>query len=88
MSHIPLFFQCIYVHSDERGEGGNKKEESEILGGWDGLLYADDLVLSGESEEDLRASVGWFAEVCRRRRLTVSTGKGKVRILNGEEGLE
>ena len=48
MSHIPLFFQCIYVHSDERGEGGNKKEESEILGGWGGLLYADDLVLCGE----------------------------------------
>ena len=48
MSHIPLFFQCIYAHSDERGEGGNKKEESEILGGWGGLLYADDLVLCGE----------------------------------------
>ena len=33
-----------------------------------GLLYADDLVLCGESEEDLlRAMMGWFAEACRRR---------------------
>ena len=32
-----------------------------------GLLYADDLVLCGESEEDLRAMVRRFAEVCRRR---------------------
>ena len=31
-----------------------------------GLLYADDLVLYGESEEDLRVMVRWMAEVCRR----------------------
>ena len=31
-----------------------------------GLLYADDLVLCGESEEDQGMMVGWFAEVCRR----------------------
>ena len=30
------------------------------------LLYAGDLVLCGKSEEDLRAMVGQFAEVCRR----------------------
>ena len=29
-------------------------------------MYAGDLVLCGESEEDLRAKVGWFAEVCRK----------------------
>ena len=35
--------------------------------GWrlPGLLYADDLVLCGESEEDLRAMVGRFVEECR-----------------------
>ena len=43
-----------------------------------GLLYADDLVLYGESEEDLRATVGRFIEVCRRR----------VMLLGREEGLE
>ena len=34
-----------------------------------GLLYANVLVLCGELEEDLRAMVGRFAEVCRRRGL-------------------
>ena len=33
---------------------------------------ADDMVLSGELEEDLRVMVGWFAEMCRRRGLKVS----------------
>ena len=28
-----------------------------------GPSYADDLVLSGESEEDLREMVGWFAGI-------------------------
>ena len=53
-----------------------------------GLLYADDLVLCVESEEELRVMVGWFPEVCRRRGLKVNAGKSKVLILNGEEGLE
>ena len=52
-----------------------------IPGGWErkrrlpGLLYADDLVLGGESEEDLRAMVGRFAEMCRRRGLKVNAGR-------------
>ena len=52
-----------------------------------GLLYADDLVLCGESEEDLRAMVGWFAEMCRRRDLKVNAGKSTVMVLTGDEGL-
>ena len=48
-----------------------------------GLLYAEDLVLCGESEEELRAMVGRFVEVCRRRRLKVNAGKSKVIFLNG-----
>ena len=51
-------------------------------------LYADDLVLCGESEEDLNAMVGRFAEVCRSRVLKVKSGKSKVMVLNGKEGLE
>ena len=51
------------------------------------LLYADNLVLCGESEEDLIAMVGRFAEVCRKSRLKVNTGKSKVMVLNREEGL-
>ena len=36
------------------------------------LLYADDLVLCGELEEDLGMLVGRFVEVCRRRGLKVN----------------
>ena len=51
-----------------------------------GLLYAEDLALCGESEEDLRVMIGRFAEVCRRRGLKVIAGNSKVMVLNGEEG--
>ena len=53
-----------------------------------GLLYADDLVLCGKSEEDPRVMVRLFAEVCRRRGLKVNASKSKVIALIGEEGLE
>ena len=53
-----------------------------------GLLYADDLVLCGEPEEDLRAIAGRFIEVYKRRGLKVNAGKSKVILLSGEEGLE
>ena len=51
-----------------------------------GFLYADDLVLCGESEEYLRVMLGRFAKVCRGRGLKVNAGKTKVMVLNGEEG--
>ena len=53
-----------------------------------GLLYADELVLCGESEEDLRVMVGRFAKAFRRRGLKVNPGKSKVMILNGVERLQ
>ena len=53
-----------------------------------GLLYVDDLVLSGESEENLRVMVGRFVEVCRRRGPKVNAGKRKMMVRNGEKGLE
>ena len=53
-----------------------------------GLLYADDLILSGDSEEDLRVMVGSFVEVCRRRGQKFNAGNSKVMVLGGEEGLE
>ena len=46
------------------------------------LLYADNLVLSGESEEYLRTIEGHFVEVCRKGL------KVKVMVLDGEERLE
>ena len=48
-------------------------------------MYADDLVLCGESEEDLRAMMGHFVEVCRRRGLKGNAGKSKVMVVDGEE---
>ena len=53
-----------------------------------GLLYADDFVLCRESEEDLRAIVGRFIKVCRKRGLKINAGKSKVMLLGGKEGLE
>ena len=63
MNHVPLALQCIYGCSDE-GENGDGEEGRQ----WrlPGLLYADDLILCGESEENLRAMVGWFVEMYRR----------------------
>ena len=52
------------------------------------FLYADYLVLCGESEKDLRAMMGRFVQICKRRRLKVNAGKSKMMVLNGEEGLE
>ena len=53
-----------------------------------GLFYADDLVLCGEWEEDLKAMVVRFVQLCRRRGLKVNVNKSKVMVMNGEEGLE
>ena len=48
-----------------------------------GLLYADDSVLCGELEEDLRTMVGRYADLCRRSELKVNAGTSKVMVLNG-----
>jgi hypothetical protein len=47
------------------------------------LLYADDLVLCGESEESLRRLVERFGKVCKRRGLKVNVDKSKVLVVNG-----
>ena len=76
MYHVPLAFQCVYECSGEGGEDGDGKEGRE----WrlHSLLYADDLVLCSESEEDLRAMVGCLVEVCRRRGLKVNASENKM----------
>ena len=48
------------ICSDENGDGEEWRE-------W--RLYVDDYVLCGESEEDIRAMVERFVEVCRERSL-------------------
>ena len=84
---------CIYGCSDEREESGDGEKGREIsLEGERGEiawpLVADDLVMCGESEENLRAVVGRFVEVCKRRGLKVNAGKSKVMVLGGEEKLK
>ena len=44
--------------------------------------------MCSELEEDLRAMVEYFVEVCFRRVLKENAGKSKVIVLGGEEGLE
>ena len=66
--HVPLAVQCILGWNDERGEDGMGRRGVGFMEDgreWrlPGLLYADDLVLCGESEEDLRVMVERFVEV-------------------------
>ena len=58
MYHVPLVFKCIYGCSNEGGKNEGWKEGGEL--GLPGLLYAGNLVLCGESEEDLKATMGSF----------------------------
>ena len=53
-----------------------------------GILYANDLVLCDELEEDIRAVLGRFVEMYRKRGLKVNACKRKGIVLRGEEGLE
>ena len=46
------------------------------------LLYADDLVLCGESEESLRGLVERFGRVCKRWGLKVNVDRSKVMIVS------
>ena len=61
MYHDPLAVKCICECSNEGGKNEDGKEGREL---WRlGLLYGEDLVLCGESEEDLRAMVESFFDV-------------------------
>ena len=86
MYHVPLAFKCIYGGSDEDGKKGVGEEGKEFR--LPGLLYADNLVLCSESDEDLKAIVGRFVEAYRRRGLKVSVGKSTVMVLSHEGELE
>ena len=47
------------------------------------FLYKDDLILYGDSEDDLKEKVGRFVEVYRRRGLKFNADKSKVMVLGG-----
>ena len=65
-----------------------QEEVAVYMMGFGEVTTSDDLVLCGESEENFRAMVGLFAEVCRRRGLKINVGKSKVIVVNRKEGLE
>ena len=46
------------------------------------------MVLCDESEEDLKAMMGSFVEVYRRRCLKINAGESKGMVLNLKDGLE
>ena len=50
-------------------------------------MYADDFVLYGELEEELRKVVRRFVELCRRG-MKVNAGMSSMMVINGKEGLE
>ena len=81
-----MAFQCIYGCIDGRSENEGEEEGRE----WKlkSLLYAEDLVLCDELEEDLTAMLGRFVELCRKRGLKVNAGKSNMLILGGEEKLK
>ena len=85
MHYVPSALQCINGCNDGVKDGDGKEEREWRLPGY---LYTNDLVLYGKSKEYLRAMVGWFIEVSRRRGVKVNVGKSKVIVLNGEDGLE
>ena len=45
-----------------------------------GLLYTNDLVLCSELEEDLRAMMGRFLKVRRRKGLKVNEFRGRIGV--------
>ena len=65
----------VYMNSVKEGKNKNKAEGRDCLA-------------SCISEEDLRAMVEHFVDVCRRRCLKVNAVKSKVMLQNGEEGME
>ena len=88
MYHVPLALQYMDGVMKEVNMGMGRRGVSFLKDGreWKSpdILYADDLVLCGESKEDLRVMVGRFAEVCSRRGMKVNAGKSKVMVLNTE----
>ena len=79
----PTPYIYIYIYIYIKGENGDEEEGRE----WrlPGILYAYNLVLCGALEEDLRAMLGRFVEVCSRIGLKLIEYKSNVLMLGGEE---
>ena len=87
-----MALQCVCICSEERSEDRDEEDGSETLKKgreWrlPGLLYEDDIILCGESEQDLEVVMERFVDVCRRC-LKVNANKIKVIVLIKEEELK
>ena len=80
MRYVPFPFQLLYECSNEINTNGDEEDFFGGGRGWrlPGILYADDLVLYGELDEDLKVMVGRFVEVFKRRNLELSADKRQV----------
>ena len=93
MCCVPLGFQCVERLVNERNENRDGENVSEIFRGGDrewrfpSLFYKDDLVLCGESEEDMRVMIAHFAEVCKRKDFKVNADKKKMMFWKGRKAL-
>ena len=78
MRHVPLPFQRVYECSNERSEkwdGSKISGRGEIEWKLSNFFFVDNLNWCDESEWNVRAMVGRFFEVCRRRALEVNVDK-------------
>ena len=66
---------------------GVKEDGNKISRGVE-RVETDDMVMCGESEENLKVIVECFVEVGKKRNLKVTANKSNVTVLDGEEGLE
>src|SRR5678816_2479870 len=87
MCYVSFVIQFAYGWGYERIRGGVAEEGVRLMKNrreWKVpcLLYADDLVLCGESEESLRGLVERFGRVCKRRGLKVNVDKSKVMVVS------
>ena len=65
---------CVYIYFLQ-----NERRNIEWKVDW--LMFADDTVLLGDSEEKLERLVQEFGKVCQRRKLPVNETKSKIMII-------
>ena len=75
----------VKIEMGKKGVGFQKEGKEWRL---PGFLYADELVLGSESEENLTVMVRRFVDMCKRKGLKVNISRSKGMVLNEEEGLE
>ena len=71
----PLLFAMVIDEVTENARKGRMKQ----------ILYADDLVLMGETMEELRENFDEWREAFERKGMRVNLGKKKLMVSDGME---